>query len=157
MKCTTEIRDLTSQVTVLEYHNTDNEIMVCQGVIFLGDGANDLDGTGGDFELTLMFGNQVNQPDPQLVWFSTATRVSIFTEQFVLPVNETVTFMIKSPNAADTAVYTHACIYEVGVESLRDDMKRIMALIVASGPSIQNVYDESDTPFGGVYLRGLIT
>ena len=156
LRCSTAVRDLTSQVTVLEYHNTISEIMICQGMIHLGDGTNDLDGSGGDFELTLMFGSQTNQPDPQLVYFSSATRSSVFTVQFPLPINETVTFKLKSPNAADTSVWTHACIYEAGVQSLRDDMMTIMAMITA-GTTIQNVYDETARMFGGVYIKEIIT
>ena len=114
--------------------------MVCQVVVYLGNGVNDLDGTGGSFELTIQFGGQTNMPDPQLISFSSAVRASVFTEQFVLPINETVTTKIKSPNAADTAVWTRACIYEVG------DITKMSALGGASN-IITNVYDDS----GGVY------
>ena len=119
--------------------------MVCQCVVRLGDGVNALDGSGGDFELTLQFGSNVNQPNPQLVYFSTDTRASVFTEQFPLPINETVTLKIKSPNAADTSVWTQACIYEV-YESVKDEVDTIIAQL-AAGNIIQNVYDET----GGVY------
>jgi len=143
---------LTSQVTILQYQNTEDEVLLCQGLVRLGDGTDDLDGTGGEFELTLMFGSRTNQPDPQLVWFCTAVKATVFTEQFPLPIGETVTFKIKSPNAADSSVYVHACIYEVGVESIRDDL----ALLFADGRKVVNVYDETGTSGGegssvGVY------
>ena len=125
---------------MLSYQNTTNEIMICQIVSHFGDGSNDLDGTGGDFEFTLQFGEQVNQPDPQLVRFGTAERTSVFTEQFVLPKNETVTAKVKSPNSADTSVWTHCCIYEVS------DISQYSSA-VTGGNTITNVYDDS----GGVY------
>jgi hypothetical protein len=155
------VRDLTSQVTTLEYTNDGTETMVCQIVVYLGDGANDLDGTGGSFEHTIMFGSQTNMPDPQLINYSTATRVSVFTEQFPLPVGETVTTKIKSPNAADTSVWCHACIYEVGVESIRDELSIISKWTRGkttveddtggSDGTPSGVYPETGEPGGGVY------
>jgi len=83
----------------------------------------------------------VNQPDPQYITFSTATQASVFTEQFVLPVGQTVTAKVKSPNAADTAVWTRCCIYEVSSPSK-------MSYGTAGGGIITNVYNEGT---GGVY------
>lgn len=114
-------------------------------MIYLGDGADDLDGTGGEFELTMMLGSQTVQPDPQLIWFNTQTRCAVFTEQFPLYVGETVTLKIKSPNGADTSVYVRACIIEVGVESIRDDLARLIAL----QSTVTNVFDESTAGSGG--------
>lgn len=136
---------MTSQVTILSWTNTTDEVYVCQGMIYIGDGTDDLDGTGGEFELTMILDGQTVQPDPQLVWFSTALRACIFTEQFPLYVGGTVTFKIKSPNAADTSVYVHACIVEVGVESIRDDLQAVLL----NQRSVKNVYDESGGGSGG--------
>lgn len=142
----TAVRDLTSQITVLTYRNTGTEVLVLQGVVEFGDGTDDLDGTGGEFEFTMQFDSQTNMPDPQHITFSTATRASVFTEQFPLPVGQTVTFKVKSPNAADTAVWTRATVYEVGVESLRED---ILA-IVNKQRQTKQIYDNSSGG-GGVY------
>lgn len=133
----TDVYDITSQATIMSYTNDGDEILLLQGVVILGDGTDDLDGTGGEFELTFMFGSNTNQPDPQIIYFSTATRASVFTEQFPLAINETVTFKIKSPNAADTSVYIHCTLYEVGVESIRDDL---LSILVESRV-VTNVYD----------------
>lgn len=107
-------------------------------MIYLGDGVKDLGGTGGEFELTMELGSQTVQPDPQLVWFSTATRTSVFTEQFPLYIGESVTLKIKSPNAADSDVNVHACIVEVGVESIRDDIALVLTKL-----KVLNVFDET--------------
>lgn len=142
-------------MTILTYENTGDDAMVCQIVSLLGDGTDDLDGTGGEFELTLLFGGNTNQPDPQLITFSTATRASVFTEQFPLPVGETVTAKIKSPNPADTNVMVHTCIYEVGVESIRDElaaMQESLDAINVNLRSTHNVYDGTGGSGGaGVY------
>ena len=125
---------------MLTYQNTSDEVMICQIVAHFGDGINDLDGSGGDFELTLQFGDQVNMPDPQLIAFSSSTQASVFTEQFVLPINETATAKIKSPNAADTSVWTHCCIYEVSTPAK-------MSYATSTDEIIMNIYDDP----GGVY------
>ena len=109
-------------------------------MVRLGDGVNSLDGSGGDFELTLQFGQNTTQPNPQLVYFSTDTECTVFTQQFPLPINETVTLKIKSPNAADTSVWTQACIYEVYAKSK-------MSFAVSDSNTIVNTYDTT----GGVY------
>lgn len=120
-------------------------------MIYFGDGTKNLDGSGGNFEFTMELGNQTNQPDPQIIYFSTATRASVFTEQFPLYMNETVVIKVKSPNAADSDVYVHACILEVGVESIRDDL----ALILASLRTVKNVYDDTGGTGGESSARGV--
>ena len=114
-------------------------------MVYLGNGSNDLDGSGGSFEFTLEFGSRINQPDPQMIYFSTDTQASVFTEQFPLYIGETVYAKIKSPNAADTSVWVRACIVEVGVESIRDDL----SLILSRLSTVKNVYDETGGGAGG--------
>ena len=132
-------------------------MLVCQIITQLGDGVNDLDGSGGNFEHTLQFGSQVVEPDPQLIYYSSATRAAVFTEQFPLPVGGTVYAKIKSPNAADTAVWVRSCIYEVGVESIRDELALIISRLgttVVSTPQSGTgggVYPTSDGSGTGVY------
>jgi hypothetical protein len=120
-------------------------------MIYFGDGTKDLDGSGGNFEFTMELGSQVNQPEPQIIYFSTDTQASVFTEQFPLYRNETVVIKVKSPNAADTDVYVHACIIEVGVESIRDDL----ALIIANQRIVKNVYDDTGGADGEGTSRGV--
>jgi len=143
LDCEGALRDLTSEVTVLTYENTSTDILVCQGTITFGNGVNDLDGSGGDFEITVILGSQTLQPDPQLIWFSTATRATIFSAQFPLPVGQTVYFHVKSPNAADTSVWVRACIYSVSEIAK-------MSYGVSGGGGIINTYEDP----GGVYPNG---
>ena len=153
MYCVTAVKDITLQTTILSYTNSGTDALLCQILVHLGNGSDDLDGTGGEFELTLMFGSETNMPDPQLITFSTATRASVFTEQFPLAIGETVTAKIKSPNAADTSVYVHACIFEVGVESIRDEINDILSLLYSATLNqrmTKNIFDTSSGG-GGVY------
>ena len=46
-------RDITSIITVLTHTPDASNPMLCQGLIKPGDGVDDLDGTGGDFEYTV--------------------------------------------------------------------------------------------------------
>jgi len=95
-------------------------------------------------EMTLGFGGQTNQPNAQYVSFDTTTRSSIFTQQFPLPVGQSVTFKVKSQNASDSSVWIRACLYEVGVESIRDDLEDIiddLTALFARSQVLVNTYD----------------
>lgn len=104
-------RDLTSLVTVL----TDTVDVSGQYVvrIKLGDGAKGLDGTGGDFELTITIDGYTAQPDPQTITFSTATKSYVETTPFTVLSGEEVIAKILSPNAADTDVGVIANLHDV--------------------------------------------
>jgi len=106
-------RDLTSLITVLTDTPHASKATLCQGLVLLGDGAKNLDGTGGDFSLTITVGGQTIQPDPQEVTFSTAVRSSVWTTQFPVPANTEVILRVLSPNGADTDVDVTAYLYEV--------------------------------------------
>lgn len=106
-------RDLTSQVTVLTDTPDATSPMLCQGLINFGDGTKNLDGTGGDFELTVTVGGQTIEPDPQTITFSTATRTAVWTTQFPVPANTEVILKAKSPNAGDSDVDVTAYLYQV--------------------------------------------
>ena len=107
-------RDLTSLVTVLTHTPSASDIMRCQAHIALGDGSKDLDGSGGDFELTITIGSRTLEPDPAVIEFSTATQVVIQTAPFIVPANTEVIVKILSPNAADADVDVTATLYDVG-------------------------------------------
>lgn len=118
--------DITTQETIMTYTNSSTEVLFCQGMIYIGDGNKDLTGEGGEFEFTLQFGSQVNQPDPQLITFSTNLRASVFTEQFPLYVGETVYMKIKSPNSGDTDVHIQASILEIGLQLLSESIQSLI-------------------------------
>ena len=105
--------DLTSIQTVLTDTPDAANPMLCMGYVVLGDGAKDLDGSGGDFELTVSVGGQAVQPAPQTVTFGTDVRAAAFTLPFPVPANAEVLLRIKSPNATDTDVDVTAYLYDM--------------------------------------------
>ena len=104
-------RNLTSAVTVLTHTPDATYNMLCQALVYLGDGAKNLDGSGGIFELTITVGGQTVQPNPQYMDFGTEVRAAIWTSQFPVLANEAVVLKIKSPNAADADVDVTAYLY----------------------------------------------
>jgi len=104
--------DLTTLITVLTDTPDASNATICQGYIKLGDGNDNLDGTGGDFQLVITVGGQTIQPSPQIVTFGTEVRSAIWTSQFPVPANEEVILRILSPNAADTDVDVTAYLYD---------------------------------------------
>jgi hypothetical protein len=111
-------RDLTSIVTVLTHTPSASAAMFCQGLIMLGDGSKNLDGTGGSFELTVTIGGQTVQPDPSAITFSTAARSCVWTDPFVVPDNNEVLLRFKSPNAGDTDVDVTAYLFDIGINDI---------------------------------------
>lgn len=104
-------RDITSSITVLTDTPSATEPMMCMGLIVLGDGAKDLDGSGGLFEFDILIGGNTVQPSGQQIQFSGATRASVWTEAFPVPEGAEVILKIKSPNAADSDVDVSAYLY----------------------------------------------
>jgi hypothetical protein len=107
-------RDLTSQVTVLTDTPDASDPMQCQALVYLGDGTKNLDGTGGDFEVTIELGSQTVEEDPQTITVSSGqTRAALMSEPFVVPANTQVVVKVKSPNAGDSDVDVTAYLYDV--------------------------------------------
>ncbi|MCP4568387.1 MAG: hypothetical protein GY841_12490 [FCB group bacterium] len=103
-------RDISSLVTVLTDSPAVSGVLI--GLIKLGDGVKDLDGTGGDFSLVITVGGQTVQPSPQTVTFSTAVRGMIWTTPFPIVAGDEVIMRVLSPNAADTDVDCTAYLYD---------------------------------------------
>ena len=110
-------RDLTSQVTVLTDTPDASNAVLAIGLVCFGDGVKDLDGSGGNFELTITVGGQTVEPDPQIITFSTAVRTAVWTSAFPVPANQEVVIKAKSPNAADTDVDVTAYLYQAYLPS----------------------------------------
>jgi len=105
--------DLTERTLVLTATPSIIEDTQCQVYIELGDGTNNLDGTGGTFELTLRIGSQNVQPAPQPYDFGTSLRAAAKTNIIIIPKGQEVKAYIKSPNAADTNVAVKAYLFEI--------------------------------------------
>lgn len=106
-------RNITSIITVLTDTPDASNNVLCQGLIMLGDGTKNLDGSGGNFEFTVSVDGQIVQPNPQVVNFDTSVRAAVWTTPFPVPANTVVLLRVKSPNAADSDVDITAFLYEV--------------------------------------------
>jgi len=110
-------RDIkTAAITVLTHTPDASNPMICQGLIFLGDGAKNLDGTGGAFQLIITVGGQTIEPSPQTVTFSTAVRAAVWTTPFPVPANKEVVIKVLSPNVADSDVDVTAYLYDISAQ-----------------------------------------
>lgn len=105
--------NLTTTQTVLTDTPSADDDLICQIRAALGDGTDDLDGSGGGFEFTLMVGGQTMNGGPETVIFGTATRALVQTPPFNVKAGDQVLFKVKSPNAADTDVDVVATLFEV--------------------------------------------
>jgi hypothetical protein len=106
-------RDITSLIAVLTDTPDVTNPTLCQAYVKLGDGAKNLDGSGGNFNLVITVGGQTVQASPQVFVFGTEVRSSIWSSQFPVPANEEVIVSVLSPNAADTDVDVIAYLYDV--------------------------------------------
>jgi len=82
--------------------------------VMLGDGAKDLDGTGGAFELSISIDGRVAQPNPQVIAVEAATTEgNIESLPFITLAGEEVIAYVLSPNAADTDVDVTASLQDL--------------------------------------------
>lgn len=137
--------NLTTQQTVLTHTPDAVNPMLCQGLIMLGDGTKNLDGTGGDFELSISVGGQTIEPDPQVVTFSTATRTAVWTTIFPVVANQQVLLKVKSPNGADTDVDVTAYLYDVSAQGalVLNNLDHIAKTATAAADMTTEITDNS--------------
>lgn len=95
---------------------------LCQILVELGNGTKDLDGSGGDFELTIVVGSQVVQPGPQTIAFGTDVRAAVLSAVFAVPANEQLDVKVKSPNAADTDVTATTRLFDLSADATVGDL-----------------------------------
>jgi len=106
--------DLTSKVQVFNYTMPASAgPSLCYARLVFGDGAKDLDGTGGTFELYVEVNGVPREPYPQEVEFSTETVTGIDVEPFVAEDSEDIDIYVKSPNAGDSDVDVTVKLYDI--------------------------------------------
>lgn len=106
--------DLTSEQTVLTHTPSATQNRKCQGMIELGDGTKNLDGTGGTFLVKVTVGGVAVNAGPADNVLGTDTRGVVYTNEFVVPANKAVTLKVTSPNGADTDVDVVARLFDTG-------------------------------------------
>lgn len=103
--------DLTSEVLCLTDTPDASHPMECQAVAYLGDGAKDLDGSGGAFTIKVTLGAQVGPV--KTITLAGVTRGYLMTDSFVVPANTEVKVYVYSPNAADSDVDVTAYLFSL--------------------------------------------
>ncbi len=103
--------DLTSPVAVFTY--TPPVASLCRLLLEIGDGADDLDGSGGEFELVVSLAGRTIQPSPQPIAFSAVAAAAVWTGAFCSPAGSQIIVSVKSPNAADINVDVTATLFDV--------------------------------------------
>ena len=138
-------RDLTGLITVLTHTPDAGNAMICQGLVMLGDGVDDLDGTGGTFELVITVDGQTVQPSPQEVAFGTEIRSAVWTTVFPVPANKEVILRVKSPNAGDNNVDVIAYLYDVSAHPsfVQNNIDHLCAVVTAGADMTGEVVDNT--------------
>gem|GEM_PF-2677253 len=133
-------RNLTSQVTVLTDTPDVSGARLCQVSIQLGDGVNNLDGTGGTFELEILVdGNTING-GVEYQNVGTKVRTSLQSQSFICPPNMEVVVKLKSPNSADTGVDVTAYLYDVGPSVVSADLPaNFAATVITAGGAVDSL------------------
>jgi hypothetical protein len=103
LSTTTANRNLFAGATCYTGTPDANNARLCFAMIKFGNGTNDLDGSGGTFNIVVSVGGQRWQADEDYL-FGNSLRAAIQTFAFLVPANNTLTIDVTSPNAADTAV-----------------------------------------------------
>ena len=143
--------DLTSLVTVLTHTPSTTHAMRCIAYIELGDGAKDLDATGGLFQLVVTVGGVSLEPSPQIFVLSAVARTIIQTKPFLVKANKEAVIKLLSPNGADTDVDVTAELYDDGAT----DAHLIKAALV-NGASMGKTSSVSYIRMYSMSVQGMI-
>jgi len=107
--------DLTSAATVLSHIPDALNPVPCMVIAFLGDGAKNLDGTGGTFSLELKInGIIINGAAQQKAVDAGITRLAWISAPFIVPAGDGTVLEITSPNGADTDVDVTVYLFDIG-------------------------------------------
>jgi hypothetical protein len=137
-----DLNIFSSLIAVLTATPDDTYPMQYQAYIEFGDGAKDLDGTGGDFQFVVTVGGQTIQPSPQTKTFSADVRSAIFTRPFLVPANKQVVVKVKSPNSADTDVDVTAYLFDAADTWVDRNTRKHIEI---GGVTYQKVYKPDGT------------
>ena len=94
----------------------------CIAQIDLGDGTKNLNGSGGNFIISITVGSQSLQPSGTNIVFGTGVRSQVQSQQFTVPASSAVVVKVKSPNSADTDVDVTCTLFEGAQGDTDDDL-----------------------------------
>ena len=103
--------DLTSEQTVMEYTQSSSDPVLCRVVLGIGDSSKPLDGSGGNFTISVTVDDVPVYPYPATVTFSALAAVGWESDWFTAPSDAELDVLLTSPNGADTDVNVTATLY----------------------------------------------
>jgi hypothetical protein len=150
-------RNLTSAITVLTDTPDASNNRLCKAIVYLGAGAKLLDGTGGDFELTITVNGYTWDGGPDITTFAAGMEAAVLqSNEFFVEANDAVTVLVKSPNPADTDVTVTADLVS---ESLSLTSAQIQsaadAAITANAQVLDLVTGQPAQKYAGPYGPGV--
>ena len=103
-----------AEITVLTHTPDAANPRLCQALVLLGDGAKDLDGTGGNFTIRVTIGGGYGAART-LVLPAAQSLGFLLSEVFPVPAALQVLVRVLSPNVADTDVDVRAYLFDAGI------------------------------------------
>ncbi|GAB5402817.1 MAG: hypothetical protein Aurels2KO_10480 [Aureliella sp.] len=83
---------------------------MCRISLYLGDGTNDLEGSGGFVEVTLSIGGNAVNGGRETQQLGASSRAFLQSEAFLVPAGETLAVTISSANGGDSSVNVRALV-----------------------------------------------
>lgn len=114
-----DLYDLTTEQLIFSSTPDASDNKECYITLQIGDFVNPLDGTGGDFTLRTVIGNQQRPIETRT--YDAVGRVFDDTRSFVCPANKTIQIYLTSPNAGDTNVRVRAELFDGKPRALPDN------------------------------------
>ena len=119
----TDAFDLTSEQTVLEYSQASEDPVLCRVCLEIGDDDKPLDGTGGNFTISITVDDVVIYPYPATVALAASTTKTIWqSAEFTAPEGAEIAVLLTSPNAGDSDVDVTARIYGQDVSATYENL-----------------------------------
>lgn len=106
--------DLATGATVFDANPLDDtNPRRVQIYVAVGDGSDDLDATGGDFELTILLGGVYFDGAAQTKTLGEVARAVFVSEELIVPANTRLQVQLFSPNAGDSDVDVTVTVYDI--------------------------------------------
>jgi len=115
--------DLTSEVSVLAYTQASAHSVPCQVKLAIGDDDNPLDGTGGEFTVTVTVDDVDLYGYPKTLTLAAAvTKVVWQSDEFTVDEGAEIAVTLESPNAADDDVAVTGYLYGTDVSETYESL-----------------------------------
>ena len=133
--------DLQAGATVFDADPLDaSNVRVAAFYLAIGDGAKDLDGTGGDLEISILIDSVPFDGAAQVKTIAASTTQLILqTEPIIVPANSQVEIVITSPNVADDDVDVTVQAYDVDSPAAAPTVEEIRSEIDSNSTALGTI------------------